>query len=90
MCQLQGDHSYSFVYTSPVGRRPGLVHDSRLRKLKQYKAWEQLTLTKEMALMGEPGEAAELGSVCATQVLLGQGIMSVFHESANMILDLVQ
>ena len=43
-----------------------------------------------MALMGEPGEAAELGSVCATQVLLGQGIMSVFHESANMILDLVQ
>ena len=40
--------------------------------------------------MGEPGEAAELGSVCATQVLLGQGIMSVFHESANMILDLVQ
>lgn len=38
-----------------------------------------------MALMGKPGEAAELGSVCATQVLLGQGIMSVFHESANMI-----
>lgn len=55
--------------TFPMVRRSRLAPDSHLRKLKQSKAQEQLA--NEMALVSEPGEADDLGSVCTTTQLVG-------------------
>ena len=77
-----------YACTFPKVRRPRLVHDPRLRKRKQSKAQELLTY--ETALVGEPGEAVGLGSVCTTTQVCWDRVSGVFLESASMILDLVQ